>query len=115
VIKFAAVVAAAGLILIALGVLEASPLVFFGTEDERESIDKGRDMAVDGAVVVALACAALALVGAQLSALLVAIAAAVPVGLVLLWGDSAFGLLSLALWLVLLPLAVVRRTSTPAG
>ena len=37
-IKFAAVVAVAGLVLIALGVLEASPLVFFGTEEERESV-----------------------------------------------------------------------------
>ena len=36
-IKFAAAVAVAGLLLIALGVLEASPLVFFGAEDERES------------------------------------------------------------------------------
>ena len=66
-------------------------------------------MAVDGAVIVALAAAALALVGARLSALLLAIAAAVPVGLVLIFGETALGLVSLALWAVLLPFAIRAR------
>jgi hypothetical protein len=109
-----AVVAAAGLAIIAFGVLDASPLVNFGTAEELESIRRGRDRAVDGAVIAGLAALALALVGETRWAALVAIAAAVPVALVLLAGDTALGLFSLALWPVLV-IVGVRRTSKPAG
>ena len=114
-IAFAAVVAVAGLVLIALGVLDASPLVNFGTAEEVESIRRGRDRAVDGAVIAGLAAAALALAGATRWAVLVAIAAAVPVALVLLAGDTAFGLFSLVLWPVLVIVGLRGTTSTAAG
>jgi hypothetical protein len=82
------VLAAAGLIALAAGVIDAVPLVFWGTPEEHASVDHGRTVMLIGAAVTLIAAA----VGRSV---LLAAAALLPTTLVLATPGTAFGLLAL--------------------
>jgi hypothetical protein len=82
------VLALAGLIVLAAGVIDAVPLVFWGTAEEHASVDHGRTVMVIGAAVT-LAAAVVA------RSPLFAAAALLPTVLVLAAPGTAFGLLAL--------------------
>jgi len=84
----ALVLALAGLSMLAAGVIDAVPLVFWGTTEEHASVDHGRTVMVIGA--------ALTLIAAGISrSWLFAAAALLPTTLVLAAPGTAFGLLVL--------------------
>jgi hypothetical protein len=82
----------AGLTLLAAGVVEALPLVFFGTAVEHAAVDHGRVTMLAGAALVLAAAAA---VRQRRAAALLATAAVVPTALALTAPVAAFGLLAL--------------------
>ena len=80
--------ALAGLIVLAAGVIDAVPLVFWGTTEEHASVDHGRTLMVIGA--------ALTLIAAVIArSPWFAAAALLPTALVLAAPGTAFGLLAL--------------------
>jgi hypothetical protein len=86
--------ALAGLTLLAAGVVEAEPLVFFGTTVEHAAVEHGRTTMLAGAALVLVAAAG---VRQRRAAALLAAAAIVPTGLTLATPVAAFGLLALPL------------------
>jgi hypothetical protein len=88
-VRVAAVaLALAGLTVLAAGVIEAVPLVFWGTAEEHASADHGRTVMLIGAALTLVAAA-----GAR--SVLLAVAAVLPTVLVLATPGTAFGLLAL--------------------
>jgi hypothetical protein len=104
------VLAIAGLIVLSAGVLDAVPLVFWGTAEEHASVEHGRTVMLIGAALTLLAA------GAGRSPLL-AVAALLPTSLALLADGTAFGLLVLpvALGLGLAGAIAVVARRAPAG
>jgi hypothetical protein len=101
-IGLAAVIAtAAGLVVLYLGLTDAAPPVFFGTEEERESLDEGRRTMWIGAVVLGIAAVLLAAGGRALRATLVAAPAVVTLALVYAFPDASYA------WLAFVPLALI--------
>lgn len=87
--------ALAGLTLLAAGVLDAAPLVFWGTRRELASIEHGRSVMLAGAALIFPAVAGLARLGRHRAAALLALAAALPTASVLAAPRTALGLLAL--------------------
>jgi hypothetical protein len=81
-------VALTGLAVLTLGVLDAVPLVFWGTGDEREAIEQGRTTMLIGAGLVLATAAALRSAPLGLAGVL-------PTALALALPDTAHGLLAL--------------------
>jgi hypothetical protein len=79
----------------AAGVVDAVPLVFWGSNTERTAIEHGRSMMVVGAGFTCVAAAALASLGERRYAALVAAVPLLPVGLAIAADGTALGLLVL--------------------
>ena len=80
----------------AAGVVDAVPLVFWGSDTERTLIDHGRTVMLAGTGATLVAAAALATLREPRAAALVASAPLLPVGLAVAAHDTAFGFF--ALW-----------------
>jgi hypothetical protein len=91
------VLALAGLAVLVVGVVEAVPLVFWGTPEEHAAVDHGRVGMLAGAAVMLVAAAGL-------RSWLLAAAALLPVALVVAAPGTAFGLFALV---ATVPLALV--------
>jgi hypothetical protein len=89
------VLALVGLTVLAAGVIDAVPLVFWSTAEERASIEHGRTVMLIGAALTLVAAVAVAALGRRRAAALVAFAPLLPVGLALAADGTAFGLLAL--------------------
>src|SRR5215217_1318434 len=87
--------ALAGLLVLAAGVIDAVPLVFWGSTEEVARVDHGRVVMSVGAAITLAAAAAAAVVGRRFAAALLALAPVLPVGLALAADETAFGLLVL--------------------
>jgi hypothetical protein len=98
--------ATAGLVVLAIGVIDAVPLVFWGTTEEYASVEHGRIVMATGAALTIAAAA----VGRRPA---LVVAALLPTTLALLADGTAFGLLALPISLGI-GLAVVARRA-PAG
>jgi hypothetical protein len=83
------VLALAGLVVLAAGVIDAVPLVFWGTSEERASIEHGRVVMLVGAALTLIAAAAARNLRATV---LLAAAALLPTTLALTADGTAFGL-----------------------
>jgi hypothetical protein len=103
----------AGLTLLAAGVLDASPLVFWSTTEEFDAVEHGRRAMLAGAGVTAAAAVALAALGERRAAALLAVAVGLPVGAVVAAGHSALGLLVLAPALAAGLAAAIRGCARP--
>ena len=71
------VVALGGLAALARGVWDASPIVFWHTDAERETARQGREIMLEGTAILAVAALLLAIRGRPLRALAVAAPAAI--------------------------------------
>jgi hypothetical protein len=101
------VVALAGLAVLARGVMDASPVVFFYTEAEREAMQSGREIMLAGTALLLVAASLLASRGRLLRSLAVMAPALVCTPLAYgAWPGSGW-----ALWLFL-PLAVVALSAS---
>ncbi|HEX5617897.1 MAG TPA: hypothetical protein VFX51_05730 [Solirubrobacteraceae bacterium] len=89
--------ALAGLAVLVVGVVEAVPLVFWGTAEEHAAVDHGRVVMLVGTGVMLVAAAGL-------RSWLLAVAALLPVALVVVAPGTAFGLFALV---ASVPLALV--------
>jgi hypothetical protein len=87
--------ALAGLTLLAAGVLDAAPLINWGTREELAAIEHGRSAVLVGAALTLAAAAALAALGERRPAALLAFAATLPTASVLAGGHTAAGLVAL--------------------
>lgn len=95
------VLALAGLVVLVVGVVEAVPLVFWGTSEEHAAVDHGRAVMLGGSAVMLAVAAALRSPG-------LAIAALLPTALVLAAPQTAFGLFALVAAVPLALAATVR-------
>jgi hypothetical protein len=100
------VVALGGLAVLAVGVMDASPVVFFYTEAEREAMRSGREMMLAGTAILLIAASLLASRGRLLRSLAVVAPALVCTPLAYGAGPGW----GWALWLFL-PLGVVALTA----
>jgi hypothetical protein len=108
------VLALAGLVVLAAGVIEAVPLVFWGSTEEYASVAHGRKVMLIGAALTLVAAAGAA---DRRASVLLAVAALLPTTLALTADGTAFGLLVLPVALGLGiggAIAVVARRA-PAG
>lgn len=85
----------ASLSALAAGVVDAVPLVFWGSDTERTAIEHGRSVMVVGAGLTFVAAAALASLGERRYAALVAAVPLLPVGFAIAADGTALGLLVL--------------------
>ena len=84
-----------GVAVLGRALLDATPVVFFGTPEERAAIDAGRELLPLGALVLALAAAPLLVSGRRLVAALVVLPGIVcPLLALALFAWLAFGLLA---------------------
>jgi hypothetical protein len=86
----------ASLTALAAGVLDAVPLVFWGSDSERAAVEQGRTVMLVGTGLTFVAAAALASLGERRFAAVVAAVPLLPVGLAIAADGTAFGLF--ALW-----------------
>ncbi len=84
----------AALTVVAAGIVDASPLVFWSTHRERAAIEHGRTVVLIGTALTLLAAAAIAGRGARRAALVVAVSPVVPAMLVVTASGTALGLLA---------------------
>lgn len=89
----------AGLVILFVGMSDAVPLVFFGTEEEREGLSRGRAVMWAAAGVLGVASALLASRGSVRAAVFVAAPAVATLVLVYAFPDSSYA------WLAYIPLA----------
>jgi hypothetical protein len=87
-----AVLALVGLIVLAAGVVDAVPLVYWGTGEEFANVEHGRRVMLIG---TALTLVAAAVAPNRRAGALLACAPVLPVGLALAAGGTAFGVLVL--------------------
>jgi hypothetical protein len=96
------VLALAALAVLVIGVVDAVPLVFWGTAEEHASVEHGRVVMLAGAALMLAAAAALRSPG-------LAIAALLPTALALAAPQTAFGLFALVAAVPLALASVIRR------
>jgi hypothetical protein len=89
------VLALAGLTVLAAGVMDAVPLVYWGSREELASVEHGRTVMFAGAALTLVAAAAVAALRRPRAAALLAFAPVLPVGLAVAAEGTAFGLLAL--------------------
>ena len=89
----------AGLVILFVGMSDAVPLVFFGTDEERDALSRGRAVMWAAAWVLGVASTLLALRGNVLAAAFVAAPAVATLVLVYAFPDSSYA------WLAYVPLA----------
>jgi hypothetical protein len=94
-------VALAALAVLVIGVVDAVPLVFWGTAEEHASVEHGRTVMLAGAGLMLAAAAALRSPG-------LAVAALLPTTLALAAPQTAFGLFALVVSIPLALVSVVR-------
>ena len=88
--------ALAGIGLLARGIVDAAPVVFFSTDEEFESLEQGREILLQGSIVVMAAGVIMLIARKYWNSL----AIIVPAGLLALFGSSDHTLLVLVLFFV---------------
>jgi len=89
------VLALAGLVVLAAGVADAVPLVYWGSSEEVAAVAHGRATIRVAAALLLVAAAASAALGRRGAAALLVLALALPVAFVVLADQTAFGLFAL--------------------
>lgn len=97
-----------GLVALAAGVVDAVPLVYWGSHEEVATVAHGRATIRVAAALILVAAAASAALGRRVAAALLVLALALPTAFVVLADKTAFGLFALVPGLAAGALACLR-------